>query len=76
MHVLLIDDCDLKINQLRRFLIGQGIDENDLLIAKDVADASRKLNQYKFDLMLIDVLLPARGGQNHLLIAALTCLDK
>lgn len=62
MHVLLIDDCDLKINQLRRFLIGQGIDENDLLIAKDAADASRKLNQYKFDLMLIDVLLPARGG--------------
>lgn len=60
MHILLIDDSDLKINQLKRFLIEQGIEENDLLIAKDAADASRKLNNYKIDLMLIDVLLPAR----------------
>jgi len=60
MHVLLIDDSDLKIDQLKRFLIEQGVEENDLLIAKDAADASRKLNHYKIDLMLIDVLLPVR----------------
>lgn len=62
MHVLLIDDSELKINQLKRFLIEQGIEENDLLIATDAADASRKLNAYKIDLMLIDVLLPVRKG--------------
>lgn len=60
MHVLLIDDSELKINQLKRFLIDQGIDENDLLIAEDAVDASKKLLKHKIDLMLIDVLLPAR----------------
>ena len=43
MHVLLIDDSESKINQLKRFLIDQGIDENDLLIAEDAVDASKKL---------------------------------
>lgn len=62
MHVLLIDDCDLKINQLRRFLIEQGVAENDLLIAKDAADATKKLQAHKIDLMLIDVLLPVRSN--------------
>ena len=60
MHVLLIDDSELKINQLKKFLIDQGIDENDLLIAEDAVDASKKLLKHKIDLMLIDVLLPAR----------------
>lgn len=60
MYVLLVDDCDLKIKQLKRFLIEQGLAENDLLIAKDAADASKKLQVHKIDLMLIDVLLPVR----------------
>lgn len=62
MHVLLVDDDYSKIERLKLFLIDQGIDENDILIATDAADASRKLNRNKIDLMLIDVLLPARNG--------------
>lgn len=62
MHVLLVDDDQTKIERLKLFLINQGIDENDILIATDAADASRKLTKNKIDLMLIDVLLPARNG--------------
>lgn len=62
MHVLLVDDDHSKIERLKLFLIDQGIDENDILIATDAADASRNLKKNKIDLMLIDVLLPARNG--------------
>ncbi len=62
MHVLLVDDDYSKIERLKSFLIDQGIDENDILIATDAAEASRKLNKTKIDLMLIDILLPARNG--------------
>lgn len=60
MHVLLIDDDYAKIERLKSFLIEQGVEKNDLLIATDAADASRKLKAYKIDLMLVDVLLPVR----------------
>lgn len=62
MHVLLIDDDESKINRLKSFLIEQGIEENNLLVAEDAADARRKLQNSQIDLMLIDVLLPVRKG--------------
>ncbi|MCG9516829.1 hypothetical protein MCL26_17165 [Acinetobacter pittii] len=62
MQVLLIDDDESKINRLKDFLISQKINEKNILISRDAADARKKLAIYNIDLMLLDVLLPVRQG--------------
>ena len=58
-HILVVDDDD-RI----RDLIKQYLEKNDFLIttAIDAFDAQKKLNIIKFDIMILDIMMPGKDG--------------
>ena len=71
-HILVVDD-DNKI----RDLIKQYLNEKNFLIttAKDSSDAKKKIEMIKFDLLVLDIMMPGQSGlslteeikKNHML---------
>ena len=59
IHILVVDD-DNRI----RDLVKQYLEENDFLIttAKDSLDAKKKLEIIKFDLLILDIMMPGQSG--------------
>lgn len=63
MRCLIVDDDQAKIDAVSREIIANcGIESHDILTAKSAAEARVILARQRVDLMLIDVLLPARLG--------------
>lgn len=60
-HVLIVDDDKDKCNALASELLRCGIENEQIDVAYDAAQARRILNTKSFDVMLLDVLLPARA---------------
>ena len=58
-HILVVDDDTRLRNLLERFLREQGFAVSG---AKDAVDARQMLNQYKFDLLVVDVMMPGESG--------------
>lgn len=58
-HILVVDDDTRLRNLLQRFLREQGY---AVSIAKDAPEARMFLNQYKFDLLILDVMMPGESG--------------
>tara|TARA_B100001123_G_scaffold288144_1_gene321072 strand:+ start:471 stop:1160 length:690 start_codon:yes stop_codon:yes gene_type:complete len=58
-HILVVDD-DNKIREL----VKQYLEENDFLVttAKDSADAKRKVEIIKFDILILDIMMPGESG--------------
>ena len=58
-HILVVDD-DNRI----RDLVKQYLEENDFLIttAKDSLDAKKKLEIIKFDILILDIMMPGQSG--------------
>lgn len=58
-HILVVDDDTRLRSLLQRFLR-----ENDFAVssAKDAAEARMYLDQYKFDLLIVDVMMPNESG--------------
>ena len=58
-HILVVDDDD-KIREL----VKQYLEENNFLIttAKDASDAKRKLEIVKFDILVLDIMMPGESG--------------
>jgi nucleoside phosphorylase/CheY-like chemotaxis protein len=63
MKILVVDDDNAKIGRLVAFLVDQlEIPRDDLHVAHTIRDARRELAAQEFDLLLLDVLLPTRPG--------------
>lgn len=62
MRFLVVDDDHQKVALVRSFLVGKGVSEVDVLTAEHAAGARVLLANGAFDVLLIDVLLPARSG--------------
>ncbi|MFJ1300082.1 hypothetical protein ACILG0_08945 [Pseudomonadota bacterium AL_CKDN230030165-1A_HGKHYDSX7] len=62
MRFLVVDDDPQKLQLVRTFLVEQGVDTNDILQAEHAAGARIALASGSVDILLIDVLLPARRG--------------
>ena len=62
-HILVVDDDTRLRSLLQRFLR-----ENDFLVsvAKDAAEARRFLEQYRFDLLIVDIMMPGESGLEFL----------
>ena len=62
-HILVVDDDTRLRNLLQRFLR-----ENSFLVsvAKDAEDARMMMQQYKFDLLIVDVMMPKESGLEFL----------
>lgn len=62
-HILVVDDDTRLRNLLQRFLR-----ENSFLVsvAKDADEARFMMQQYKFDLLIVDVMMPKESGLDFL----------
>lgn len=60
MRILVVDDDPKKVSVINNFLIEQGVEPDEIVIAEHAAAARRCLNDGRFDILLIDVLLPVR----------------
>ena len=58
-HILVVDDDD-RIREL----IKQYLEENNFLVttAIDAFDAKKKLDIIKFDILILDIMLPGKSG--------------
>ncbi len=58
-HVLVVDDDD-RIREL----VKQYLEENNFLVtsAKDAFDAKKKLEILKFDILILDIMMPGESG--------------
>ncbi len=58
-HILVVDDDD-EI----RILVKQFLDQNNFLVttAKSAEDASKKIEIIKFDLIVLDIMMPGKSG--------------
>ena len=58
-HILVVDDDD-RIREL----IKQYLEENNFLVtsAKDALDARKKLEIVKFDILILDIMMPGESG--------------
>jgi len=58
-HILVVDDDD-RIREL----VKQYLNENKFLVttAKDALDAKRKIEIVKFDIIILDVMMPGESG--------------
>ena len=58
-HILVVDDDD-KI----RDLVRQYLEENNFLVttAKDAFDAKKKIEIIKFDILILDIMMPGESG--------------
>lgn len=62
MRFLIVDDDRHKLELVRKFIIDRGVNEADVVTAEHAAGARVLLAQSAVDVLLIDVLLPARAG--------------
>lgn len=62
MRFLLVDDDNRKREAILRFLASKGVDSESIAVAEHAAAARVKLNESAFDVLLLDILLPARAG--------------
>ena len=58
-HILAVDDDDRIRELVKEYLI-----ENNFLVttAKDAADAKKKLELVKFDILILDIMMPGEDG--------------
>ena len=58
-HILVVDDDD-RIREL----IKEYLEESDFLVttAKDSFDAKKKLEIIKFDILILDIMMPGESG--------------
>ena len=58
-HILVVDDDD-KI----KALVKEYLEENDFLVstARDASEAKQKLEIVKFDIIILDIMMPGESG--------------
>ena len=62
-HILVVDDD----NGIRE-LVKEYLDQNNFLVstAKDAEDAQEKISLIKFDLIILDIMMPGKSGLEFL----------
>lgn len=63
---LIVDDDPNKCASILAFLKSEGIEDGSIVVSSTAAEARQALNERSFDVMLLDVLLPARSGAKPL----------
>ena len=58
--ILIVDDDNQKLASIKHELLSVGIVEADICTASDAASARRELRRAEFELLLVDLILPAR----------------
>ena len=59
IKILILDDSDRKIDKIKQILVeGCDLHENDIEVAKSVANGRKAISKDYFDLVLLDLVLP------------------
>ena len=59
IKILILDDSDRKIDKIKQVLVeGCDLHENDIEVAKSVANGRKAISKDYFDLVLLDLVLP------------------
>lgn len=64
INVLIVDDDTTKISRMREVLVSSGLQSERVQYALNLADAVDALERSRFDLMLLDINLPRRLGED------------
>ena len=58
-HILVVDDDDRIRELVKEYLV-----DNKFIVttAKDAADARKKLEILKFDILILDIMMPGKSG--------------
>jgi CheY-like chemotaxis protein len=76
MKILLVDDGRTKSRLLKPFLIERGVaTEEDVLLAGSGVEARNSLKDATFDLLILDILLPWREGDDPSLSGSANLLE-
>lgn len=62
-HILVVDDDNRLRSLLQRFLRDNGF---YVSVAKNAAEARERLRDYKFDLLIVDIMMPEETGLEFL----------
>lgn len=62
MRFLLVDDDQHKREAIANFLASKGVERESIVVAAHAAAARVELSKSAFDVLVLDVLLPARAG--------------
>lgn len=62
MQVLVLDDSEMMRKVLVKHLLAIGLNESEIQEAHNGADALRKINSTKFDLLLLDIVMDGIDG--------------
>ena len=62
-HILVVDDDNRLRSLLQRFLRDNGF---YVSVAKNAAEARERLRDYKFDLLIVDIMMPNESGLDFL----------
>lgn len=60
MKILVVDDHPRRYEKLVPRLVDAGVSRNDMFLVSSALDARKRLAQEKFDLLIVDILLPLR----------------
>ncbi|WP_249977394.1 response regulator [Vreelandella olivaria] len=64
IKVLIVDDLDSKAKSIKSCLNSCGVENNRIDVASTAAEARKKLTANGYELMLLDLILPSRNGEN------------
>lgn len=62
MRILLVDDDPIRSERIATWLYGVGFSEDNVVLSTSINDARVKLSRSYFDVLLLDVVLPKRAG--------------
>ena len=64
MKILIVDDNNQKLNRIRDLLDDAGALPDQIDVAMTGVDARRHLSQIQYDLLILDIALPMRSGND------------
>lgn len=64
MRVLVVDDNKLRVSAIQELFSGTAILADCITYVDSVIEAKRKTLEIRYDLMLLDLVLPTRTGEH------------
>ena len=77
MKILLVDDNNERVGRILRYFAADGVAQRDEVgVCSNASDARDKLEGEQYDLLILDILLPYRAGDNPSAESSLSLLIK
>ncbi|MGK4151934.1 hypothetical protein AB0X74_04550 [Kurthia gibsonii] len=75
IRTLIVDDNHKKVKEIRDCLVSVGIQIEDIDVVTDIVEGRKKLKSVFYDLLILDIQIPERVGENPLINGGLQILE-